>query len=206
MHARTKPEVRPQLLVPAVCLPVLLVAFLVSGASLYTGLGRHIHSKTGFDWYLRWSCRFCQIQWVVFVFHCYPNHDSTQGEMEICVPMLLLGAPFYLRNWLEKGNPIFPLGYAHFGGEGWDLERAQGYAITLSNYGMGRDWIDYLLILPRIFLTQDMVYFFQGSLGPMVGILFVGSLLQGTRHIRALIFVLIRIEWTLFTLQNSRPR
>ena len=40
---------------------------------------------------------------------------------------------------------------------------------------MGKDLFDYLVLLPRIFLTQDMVHYFQGSLGPVVGLLFLFS-------------------------------
>lgn len=82
----------------------------------------------------------------------------------------ILGAPFYIKNLLLKGNPIFPLGYATFGGEGWDQWRADAYKITLQNYGMGREISDYMALPFRLFQTKDMIYFFQGSLGAVVGV------------------------------------
>ena len=105
------------------------------------------------------------------------------------IAMLLCASPFYLRNLILKGNPIFPLGYNVFGGDGWDLDRAQGYAQTLSNYGMGREFIDTLLLLPRVFFTQDMVYFFQGSLGPVIGLFFLLACLQGKKFPKALLYI-----------------
>ena len=85
---------------------------------------------------------------------------------------ILVGAPFYLRNIYLKGNPLFPLAYDIFGGSGWDTQRAYIYAETLKNYGMGESLLDYILLIPRIFFTQDMVHYFQGSLGPVIGFLF----------------------------------
>ena len=91
---------------------------------------------------------------------------------------LIFGSPFYIRNYYIKGNPIFPLGWSIFGGEGWDAWRAMAYDITLKNYGMGREWLDFVLLPIRIFWTQDLEYGFQGSLG--IG--FLGLILWTSWH------------------------
>ncbi|MEC7985530.1 MAG: hypothetical protein VX278_10240, partial [Myxococcota bacterium] len=88
---------------------------------------------------------------------------------------LLFGTPYYLRNFLLKENPIFPLGYNLFQGSGWDHWRAMAYAITLDNYGMGKQFTDYLLLPFRVISTTDMIHHFQGSIGIGFGIA-VGSL------------------------------
>lgn len=87
----------------------------------------------------------------------------------------LTGSPFYLRNLWLKNNPVFPLGYSIFGGDGWDEWRALAYSITLENYGMGRDFIDYLLLPARLFLAQQMYDDFEGALGLGLGLLILGA-------------------------------
>ena len=103
------------------------------------------------------------------------------------IPMILVGTWFYLRNLWLKGNPLFPLAYSLFGGDGWDETRAEMYAQTLNNYGMGKESLDYLLLWPRVFFTQDLILFFQGSLGPVVGIITVIAIWNWRRHTNLLI-------------------
>ena len=78
---------------------------------------------------------------------------------------LLTGSVFYIRNIIDTGNPLFPMMYSIFAGEGWDEWQAIAYEQTLDNYGMGRTLLDYLLLPFRLFTTQDMTGYFQGSLG-----------------------------------------
>ncbi len=110
-----------------------------------------------------------------------------KGRWKFATTMVLVGAPFYIRNIWNKGNPLFPLAYSIFGGEGWDEARADGYAITLQNYGMGREALDFLMLWPRVFLTQDMVFFFQGSLGPAIALIFIWALRKRKQHLNILI-------------------
>ena len=82
----------------------------------------------------------------------------------------LVASPFYLRNWLWRGNPVFPTGYALFGGEGWDAWRAWAYRETLANYGHGREPLDLLLLPWRLFTQRSFDGGFEGSLGPLLGL------------------------------------
>ncbi|HEY0838838.1 MAG TPA: phospholipid carrier-dependent glycosyltransferase [Vulgatibacter sp.] len=86
-----------------------------------------------------------------------------------------VGSPFYVRNWIDKGNPVFPLAFDVFGGAGWDSWRDVAYGITLSNYGLGREIVDYLLLPIRLFFATSMRTGFEGSLGPVVGAGLVGA-------------------------------
>ena len=83
-------------------------------------------------------------------------------------PLVALGAPFYIRNILERGNPVFPLAWNTFRGQGWDGTRAWAYAVTLENYGQGRGLLDYVLLVPRLLLTRELRVDFQGSAGPLL--------------------------------------
>lgn len=82
----------------------------------------------------------------------------------------LVGSPFFVRNWLWRGNPFFPTAFGLFGGEGWDSWRAWAYGVTLANYGHGREPLDYLLLPWRLFTQRGMGTGFEGSLGPLVAL------------------------------------
>ena len=81
-----------------------------------------------------------------------------------------IGSPFLLRNWIWRGNPVFPTAFGLFGGEGWDGWRAWAYGVTLANYGHGRELLDYLLLPWRLFTWRSMGTGFEGSLGPVVAL------------------------------------
>ena len=116
------------------------------------------------------------------------------------VPMLVLGTPFYLRNLLTRGNPVFPLAYGAFGGLGWDATRAWGYGLTLDHYGLGRGLVDYLLLVPRLLTTRAMHTAFQGSVGPA---LLVGAWALRRRP-KLLLFVVAWTIWWALTVQQVR--
>ena len=82
----------------------------------------------------------------------------------------VIASPFYLRNLIERGNPFFPLAFATFGGRGWDAWRDWAYGVTLTNYGLGRQPLDWLLLPFRLFTWTDILRGFEGSIGPVVGL------------------------------------
>ena len=110
--------------------------------------------------------------------------EAVRAALRFMVIAGLVGAPFYVRNWFERGNPIFPLAFDTFGGKGWDSWRDVAYGVTLSHYGVGRDSVDYLLLPFRLFTTRDMRMGFEGSLGPVVGLGLVSFFLLRRRSRR----------------------
>ncbi len=88
----------------------------------------------------------------------------------------VVGCPFYLRNWIERGNPVFPSAWGLLGGEGWSAWRASAWGEILSNYGAGHTILDSLLLPWRFFTTRDMFDTFEGSNGPLLAL---GLLLGG---------------------------
>ncbi len=58
-------------------------------------------------------------------------------------PALVLAAPWYLRNALWFGNPVYPL---LFGGPGWDAESLGLTQAYIQSFGTGRRWSDWLLL------------------------------------------------------------
>jgi len=108
--------------------------------------------------------------------------------------LALVACPFFIRNWLIRGNPVFPTAYGLFGGEGWDITRAFAYSVTLENYGHGRELVDYLLLPVRLAFERSMHTGFEGSLGPLP---FLGFLLGVVLLFVARLRVEKRFEWLL---------
>ncbi len=82
--------------------------------------------------------------------------------------MALLGAPFYIKNWLVTGNPFYPFLYQIFGGRGWDPDQARLYETFVRNLGLGRDFWDYLLLPWNLsFQARLGSPRFDGLLGPI---------------------------------------
>ena len=79
---------------------------------------------------------------------------------------ILAASPWYLRNWIWMGNPLYPF---IFGGRFWDSFLAQAY--TASGSGIGLDPVKLLTLpLTATLGTQDM-NFFDGRIGPFILIL-----------------------------------
>ena len=80
-----------------------------------------------------------------------------------------LAAPWYVRNWIRTGSPLFPF-YLHLWpaqAAGWDLERSQLYDTWFSLYGNTVTPADYVLAPLRLAITAqpDQPAYFDGVLG-----------------------------------------
>jgi hypothetical protein len=78
---------------------------------------------------------------------------------------LLVASPWYVRNWIFVGNPVYPFAYSVFGGAGWNQWLAGWYVQAGTGLGGGAGQI---LALP-VTLTlglRDMNYF-DGRTGPL---------------------------------------
>jgi hypothetical protein len=80
----------------------------------------------------------------------------------------IAGAPFYLKNWVMTGNPLYPLFYHIFGGKGWSADQGRYYDLLINNLGMGRELIDYLLLPWNLsFRARMHSPMFDGLIGPV---------------------------------------
>lgn len=52
---------------------------------------------------------------------------------------IVICAPWYVRNVVTTGNPVYPFFYSIFGGKGWDTWRAEIYADEQQTFGIGRN-------------------------------------------------------------------
>jgi len=56
---------------------------------------------------------------------------------------VVVALPWYLKNWLWFGNPVYPL---YLGGPGWDAERLRLYMAYLGSFGTGKTITDWILL------------------------------------------------------------
>ncbi len=56
---------------------------------------------------------------------------------------LIIGSPWYIKNWIWGGNPVYPL---WIGGYAWDQSRVELLQAYLGSFGTGDDPIGYLLL------------------------------------------------------------
>jgi hypothetical protein len=82
--------------------------------------------------------------------------------------VLVVGSPFYIKNWVLTGNPLYPFLYSILGGAGWDMELSRQYDLFLNSLGMGRGLLDYLLLPWNVSFHAKMNSpVFDGILGPL---------------------------------------
>lgn len=82
--------------------------------------------------------------------------------------MVVVGAPFYLKNLVLTGNPLYPFFYNLFGGRGLDDDLARLFEGLYRHMGMGRQPLDYLLLPVNVsFFAQMNSVRFDGLLSPI---------------------------------------
>ena len=100
----------------------------------------------------------------------------------------IVAAPWYLKNVIWFGNPIFPL---VFGGPGWDVLRLELYSAYLDSFGAGRGLIDYLLLPWNVYARHEEFGTVMNEID-IPSLLFLGLLLVWRwphQVMRALIFI-----------------
>ncbi len=81
---------------------------------------------------------------------------------------LVVGSPFYVKNWIMAGNPFYPFLFGIFGGRGWEPDQARLYEQFVQNLGMGRGLLDFLLLPWNVSVNARMASpQFDGILGPV---------------------------------------
>lgn len=121
--------------------------------------------------------------------------------------MALVAGPWYLKNWWQLGNPVFPFAYGIFGGADWDAERARILAISLSEWGGSRSGWG-ILTLPWD-LTTSGAFFSPEHFDGVVGAAFLFGLpllclgvRVGEEYRVALFFLIVHcLFWVVMTHQ-----
>ena len=88
-------------------------------------------------------------------------------------------------NWITLGNPVYPMAWFLLGGKGWDEARALAMSLYFDVYGMGRNLLDYLLLLWRLaFIGRFDTIRFDGAIGPFLLLFLVLAAASGYLLIR----------------------
>lgn len=74
---------------------------------------------------------------------------------------LLVGSPWYIKNWLWAGNPVYPI---FFGGTGWTMERVYWHTLYHRSFGAGHSFVDYLLLPWNLYAQYERFGTFGGSI------------------------------------------
>jgi len=113
----------------------------------------------------------------IFLIGIFLSQKEKRKEI-LLIPLfaILFLLPWFLKNYLLTGNPIYPLLYNVFDGRDWT---SQMYAFLIDwqkNIGMGRSFVDYLLLPLRVFFMSDEGYqYFAGKLSALPLIFFIFS-------------------------------
>ncbi len=112
------------------------------------------------------------VGFIVYFATRYPQFAARHSPFAIravavfALPALLVAAPWYLKNWVFTGNPVYPFLFDVFGGAQWDSFRAGWYAAA----GTGVGWQPgTLAALPWLLTlgTRDANYW-DGRTGPLL--------------------------------------
>ena len=100
--------------------------------------------------------------------------------------------PWLVKEWIEMGNPLFPLFPSLLGGEGWDPVSGARLLSWQRSIGMGRDLVSSLL-LPwnALFRSARGYAFFDGVLSPVILLWMFWSVVRGTRTVRLLLVLAV---------------
>jgi hypothetical protein len=128
------------------------------GTLLLSGvfLGLSLSSK-----YLAWG-QFATLLIMTFLF----VRKSSVRKILIClgmltIPALLVSSPWYLKNLILSGNPLFPL---ILGGPGWPPERIRSLTEYHRSFSTGHRFIDFLLLPINIYRRYERFGTFGGSI------------------------------------------
>ncbi len=103
---------------------------------------------------------------------CQRNNSTINNALGLLAIFVLCavitGIPFYAKNMILTGNPLYPFFSTIFESKGWDIDQAISYGVFLQGLGMGRSFLDYLLLPWNLSFHAKMHSpLFDGVLGPV---------------------------------------
>jgi hypothetical protein len=109
--------------------------------------------------------------------------DLVRPLTALLLPVALLGLPWLVRSYVMTGNPVYPLLWPLFGGPEWSEALATAHGAWTRSMGMGREAVDYLLLLPRVLLAGGPGYqSFDGRLHPLWALLLPLAAVAGRKE------------------------
>jgi len=109
--------------------------------------------------------------------------DVLSGLARIAVPAGLMLAPWLIKTWVLTGNPVYPFFYSVLGGPEWSTDLGAQLQEWQQGMGMGRSWLDFLLLPIRVVVAGGAGYdHFDGRISPLWLGLVPLALLLGRRR------------------------
>jgi hypothetical protein len=122
------------------------------------------------------------------------------------LPAVLVASPWFLKNWIWLGNPVYPL---YFGGPAWDATRLSYYMGYLRSFGAGRSLLDYLLLPWNIYVKHAQFGTVMNELdipSPLFPLLVFYPLLKAKKRVISISLMLAGIQFMLWTFGSQQTR
>ena len=177
------------------------VRWLVA-AGIFAGVTAGIKYTGGLQ-----GLQVCALVCVVGWLRRYPVKRSLGLAAGVAALVGLVASPWWIKNLVCTGNPLFPFAYGLFGGADWDAERDAVLSMALGQWGGDRSWFESLLLPWR--LTMDGEFFSLENFDGVIGAVFLMGAPLVLRSWRGrleerLLLVMIGVEvacWILMTHQ-----
>jgi hypothetical protein len=83
----------------------------------------------------------------------------------------LVASPWWIKNIIYTGNPLYPFCYEIFGGANWDQERSEVLSLALKGWGGAHGFIETLFLPWR--LTMSGRFFSEANFDGVIGCVFL---------------------------------
>src|SRR5688572_14959356 len=115
---------------------------------------------------------------------------------------LVMGA-WYIKNWIWTGNPVYPL---VFGGPGWGPLENQILQDYMQTFGVGKSWLDYLLLPYNVYAHHDQFSTIQQEIiHPLLWLAFLFPfVVKYQKYAAIIIYAALYYIWWLFGSQVIR--
>lgn len=112
------------------------------------------------------------ISFIILLIHLLRSPSSERQPLfryGICLFLIsaLVASPWYIRNCIVAGNPVYPFFFSVFGGLGWDGTKQYMLDAFQGSYGMGQSLGDLLLLPWRLVVHGGQGFPFDGRIGPI---------------------------------------
>ena len=102
-----------------------------------------------------------------------PLRQASKNAIGVAFVVGLVACPWWIKNVVYTGNPLYPFCYSIFGGEGWDSERAKVLSMALSQWGGEHGILETILLPWR--LTMSSTFFSEENFDGVIGCAFLIS-------------------------------